>query len=470
MKVKLDHRGACAANPSLSKKIVFVTTTVALALSALLPSAAFADVRKGDVILGETVEDRDLAVVDCPDVTAERVYVVNRDGEVFFERNSSDECKIASVTKIMTALVALDSVPEDFVISVSDSASDIDGSSAELEAGDQMALLEALKALMIPSGNDAAQAIAESVGGSLLGDDWSDPAASAQAFVDAMNAKAEELDMSDTLFENAHGLDDEGYEGDHHSTAHDAAILSSYAMKNDTFREIVAMDSATCVVTREGEDEEIDLDSTDELLGDYEGACGIKTGFTDTAGGCFAGACNRDESELYSVVFGSEDEEARFADTEVLWDWVYDNLIDYNLAQTSDTTIDSRSGNEVPLVAQVSLGSWMDKTVDATLSDPDATVQVFKLQGNISQTVEYDDIKGTVYAGDKVGTLTFKQHNEVIATMDMIATQDVLGPKWYESVAIWFKRIICKINDTSPVAESILLNEPELINDKGSAE
>lgn len=443
-----------------------------LALSLALPQAASADVRKADVIMGESVESRGLSVVSCPDISADYACVMDADGTVYFERDDTAEVKIASVTKIMTAVVALDSVPTDTTITVSENAATIGESSAELQAGDTMTLSEALKALMVPSGNDAAQAIAESVGAIMLqssGGDASDADACCQAFVDAMNAKAADLGMDNTVYRNPHGLDDGEYEGDQHSCARDIAVLCQYAMQKQAIRDVTANDTATCTVNRGGQQVTLDLASTDELLGVYDGACGVKTGYTDQAGACFAGACNRDGEDLYAVVLHASDEAARFTDTETLWDWVYGNVIDYPLANSSKTTVDEETGNTVPLVAEVSDGAWIDRTVKATLADPDATVEVFALSGNVSQSVEYRDLSRNVKAGDVVGTITYKQHNEVVATMDMVATESVDAPNVFQGIGIWWKRLVAGFSGSPKVAESVFYNDSMIINDKSGA-
>ena len=433
------------------------SASVALALCVAVPATAFADVRQDDQVAEKTVADRGLDDSQCPDIAAERVYVVGQDGTVYFQRNDSDTAPIASVTKVMTALVALENSSLDYTVTVSETAANIGESSANLQAGDTMTLEDALKALMIPSGNDAAQAIAESVGAQLA-DDPSNPENCTQAFVDAMNAKAVELGMEDTLFTNPHGLDDEGFESDQHSCAKDVSLMCAAAMKSEDFRAVVSGQFSSCTVTRNGAQESIELESTDELIGTYEGTCGIKTGFTDAAGGCFAGANNRDGQDLYAIVLGSTDEETRFSDTTELWDWVYANTIEFPLGN-SEETVSDQAGKEVPLLAKVSCTSWIDKTVDATLADPEATLELFTLKGDVTQTVDFETLEGTVNAGDKVGSVTYKQDGETLATLDLVAAQTVEGPKWYESVGIWFKRLFGGITGEPSCAESVQVIE-----------
>lgn len=306
------------ANLSLMKRFTLGFLTLALSLSlglGSMPESAFADVRKADVVMGETVDSRGLSVSQCPNVEAEYVIVMGADGTVYFERNSTSPAQIASITKIMTALVALEVANSETVITVSDNAAYVGESSASLQSGDVLTFDAALKGLMLSSGNDAAIAIAESIGAILSGG-TAEGSDAEQVFIDRMNAKAAEMGLIDTVFRNPHGLDDGYYEGDQHSCAADVALMAKTAMENESFRSIVATPETTISVTHaDGTQGSLYLTSTDILLGTYEGACGIKTGFTNAAGYCFAGASNRGGQDIYAIVLNSSDEFARFADT-----------------------------------------------------------------------------------------------------------------------------------------------------------
>lgn len=449
---------------------------LACALSATLaipvfPNDAFADVRKTDIVSGETVESRGLTAAESPSVDAEHVCVMDADGNVYFERNADEPTKIASITKVMTAIVALDYAPLDAQISVSETAASVGESSAQLLAGDAMELSDAIKALLVVSGNDAAEAIAESIGAMMLqasGADSSDQEACVSAFVDAMNAKAAEIGMQDSLFCNPHGLDDGEYEGDHHSTARDVAKMCQYAMRNQAFRDSVDSSVDTIDVQRDGAAVTLELSSTDILLDSFEGACGIKTGFTDQAGYSFAGACNRGGKDVYAIVIGASSDLLRFEDASTLFEWVYSNTVSYPLAHTSETTLSDIGGSEreVPVIARVALADWVDKTVDATLSDPDASIDVFSLDGNVSQEVTFYEVSGAVKTGDTVGQIVFKQRNEVIATYDLVACIDVAAPSFFEGIGTWWTRFFRSFSGQPSVAESELLNETPLIVDK----
>lgn len=443
-----------------------------LASALALPASAFADVRKADVVCGETVEARGLSVAQCPNIDAEYALVMGSDGTVYFERNATGATKIASITKIMTAVVAIDAVGDDardVTVTVSENAATVGESSAGLSEGDTMDFESAVKALMVPSGNDAAVALAESLGDRCACSDES--LSGYDRFVQAMNDKAAQLGCTDTVFENPHGLDFGEFEGDLHSCALDVAKITQHAMSNDLFRSIVSGGSTTITVTHEdGTTGDILLETTDEFLDLYEYACGVKTGVTEYAGPSFVGAANKDGRELYAVAIGSSSEAQRFVDAQELCEWVYEHEISYPLAASDEVMPVNLGGEQVeaPVVARVAHQDWIDRTVAATLSDPDATATIFDLNGNVSQSVEYGKLTGNVHVGDKVGTITFKQRNNVVAEYDLVACEDVYAPTFLEGVKIWWTRLFNGFTGTSRVAESVTLNELPYVIDKTS--
>ena len=127
------------------------------------------------------------------------------------------------------------------------------------------------------------------------------------------------------------------------------------------------------------------------------------------------------------------------------------------------------STKDVPVVAEVAHTDWVDKTVKATFSDPDGALDVFALKGNVSCTMTFDKVSGNVREGDKVGSAVFKQHNETLATVDLIACEDVAVPNPLEAVGIWVSRLMSNFTGGATVAASVDLNDTPLINDKTKA-
>ena len=449
-----------------ASRLLLCAVALCAALCVVPVDLAHADVRKADVIAGSTVEARGYTVADCPFIDAQFAAVASPDGVVYFSRNADEKTQIASITKVMTAIVAVENAKEDTYVAVSEDAALIGESTAGLQEGDVMDFETALKALLVPSGNDAAVAIAETIGAQMIAADPSKGTDPMDAFVKAMNEKAKALGCENTLYENPHGLDDEGYEGDLHSTAADQAKVAACAMSYPKIRNIVSGGSTTIAVTRNGSKERIDLETTDGLLDIYEHAIGIKTGFTNLAGASFMGAANKDGVELYAIVLDSADEWQRFYDAKTLFEWVYDHVHDVPLANTKESMSMKVAGSqrEVPVVARVSHLDWIDKTVAATLSAPDEIVTVFDLDGNVSQSFEFDELRGSIRSGQKIGRVKYWQRNVVIATQDLIACEDVAAPGVFDSISIWWNRLVGGFSSAPETAESQVYNVMPIIN------
>lgn len=469
-----------AIHPSkIFASIAIAFAMVASAFSPLAASSAFADSRDTDLIGNRTLGERGLLAVDAPSIDARHAYVIGEDGTVYFDRDSDAESRIASITKIMTALVAVENAPLDLKMAVSHDAATVGESTSKLQEGDVVSLQDALVGLMLPSGNDAAIVIGENVGKQILAAKAADSGASdptaiytdaegMAAFVEAMNDKADELGCENTLFTNPHGLDIEAYDGELHSTAKDVAKFAKAAMDHDVFANIVCQPKANVVVERAGQPVAIEVESTDLLLESYDKARGVKTGFTSSAGSCFAGAAEDEGQMVYAIVLGSSNDTQRFTDARTLCEWVFSSKTEYPLANSDTTTTMTVNGkdSEVPVVAYAPLAAWIDKTVPVTFSDPDATVSVSSIFGNVSQGFEFAEIPGAIHAGDIVGKASFFQDNESIMTVDLVACEDVEAPNLFETIGIMWQRLTNGLSGDSRMAESYIINSTPLLIDK----
>jgi D-alanyl-D-alanine carboxypeptidase len=205
-------------------------------------------------------------------------------GRVLFEKDPDTRRGIASLTKIMTAVVALKHSRLDELVGVTAESAGLEGSSMYLKAGDVLSVRELLTGLLLRSGNDAARALSLHCAGS------------EENFAALMNEQARILGLKDTHFRNPHGLDDE----QHYSTARDMAVLAAYAMRDPTFRELAGSRS----LSANGQP----LRNHNKLLHLYEGACGVKTGYTRACGRCLAGAAERDGRMLVAVTLDDPDD------------------------------------------------------------------------------------------------------------------------------------------------------------------
>ena len=226
-----------------------------------------------------------------PSLSARSAVLIEAEtGIVLYEHNAYEQRAMASTTKIMTAILTIEAGDLDREFVVDSYAIMVEGTSMGLQEGDRVSRRDLLYGILLPSGNDAANAAAVSVGGSIGG------------FVEMMNAKAEELGLSQTHFVTPSGLDAKG----HYTTAYDLAQLTAYAMKNELFREIVSSKSATLEY---GNPPYIrTLYNSNKLLSRYEGCIGVKTGFTDNARRCLVSAAERDGVTLIAVTLNAGDD------------------------------------------------------------------------------------------------------------------------------------------------------------------
>ncbi|WP_409251230.1 D-alanyl-D-alanine carboxypeptidase family protein [Bacillus sp. SCS-153A] len=229
----------------------------------------------------------------APSVSAQRAIVIDQDtGRVLYEKDAHAKSRIASITKIMTAILAIESGKMDETVKVSSNAVKAEGSSIYLKPGEKIKLEDLVYGLMLRSGNDSAVAIAEHVGGSLEG------------FSFLMNKKAEEIGMKNSHFANPHGLDDHE---DHYSTAYDMAILTRYAMQNEKYREV----AGTKVHTSPDPEHEWDRKwkNKNRLLTElYKYCTGGKTGYTKRAKRTLVTTATKGEQNLIAVTLNGPDD------------------------------------------------------------------------------------------------------------------------------------------------------------------
>jgi D-alanyl-D-alanine carboxypeptidase (penicillin-binding protein 5/6) len=408
----------------------------AFSLPVSAPAQAF-EVQAGDHIDGWPAEEYAGSADDFPFVQAPLAGICTKDGRLLFERNIDQRVTMASTTKMMTAIIALDTKSLDTPLTVTYGAANTDGTSAGLQPGMVISLLDCLYALLLPSGNDAAVVIAENISGM------------ESRFVELMNAKAAELGMSSTHYADASGLSvsvESNAEG-HYTTVRDYLLLTRYCMSNATFRQIVATSYY-----------EVDIGgtlmgftTTDNLV-DYlidAQPLGVKTGYTDEAGYCFVGAGNLGGIELYTVVFNAETGEQRFADTAALLNWGFTHYRTVELINTTQQ------------VAEVALLSWIDETAAAWV--PAVTrVEIFDLGGPITQEITINDIEGEASKGKRCGEIIWSQRGEVLTTSDVVVGETVLAPDFWEGLGIAWQRFWGGFSGEPEHATTTILLKDEL--------
>ena len=424
------------------------TLIIALATALAAPLPALASRLPTDVVYGKAEsEQAALTDADKPDITARAAIVVGKDGTVYFERAADAEVKIASITKVMTAIVALEHAQLTDVVTVDHAAATVGGSTADLKEGDTLTMDVALKALMIPSGNDAAMAIATTVGKKI---DPSSPDPF-QTFINAMNDTAAKLGMEHSVFANPSGLDFDQWAGTFHSTARDVATMWAHAMKNETFRAVVAdTDRMITVKSADGSNRTIELDWHNDLLGTH-GNIGAKTGTTDEAGYCFVGAYAQDTGgEAYIVNLNSETDQKRYDDSAALADWLYGHMVAYPLVTSERAT----AGGS-PLVARVAHADWSDRAVDVVAKQADKKVGIFSLAGEVTEQADLpQSVSGDVKAGQKLGTLTLSQDGREVGSVELVSAEDEPAPNPLQWVLVQLDRLVRAVQGQPTVAAS----------------
>ena len=239
-----------------------------------------------------------------PQINSRIALIYDRaSGKIMYEKNGNKQTPMASTTKIMTAIVVLENANLKDVVTIDSKAAGMGGSRLGLKKNDKITVNDLLYGLMLRSGNDAAVALANHVGGSIEG------------FAEMMNAKAKEMGLTNSHFVVPHGLDNEG----HYTTAYELAKMADYALQIEKFKEIVSTYSTT--ITINGYPKAIN--NTNKLLGSVAGVYGVKTGFTNGAGRCLVAACERDNLDIITVIIGADTNNQRTEDSKELIEYAY---------------------------------------------------------------------------------------------------------------------------------------------------
>jgi len=242
-----------------------------------------------------------------PNINSRSAIIYDRiSGTILYGKNENEKRKMASTTKIMTAIIVLENSNLDDVVIVSSKAAGTGGSRLGLHTNDKISVRDLLYGLMLCSGNDAAVALAQHVSGGLDG------------FASLMNEKCKSLGLNSTNFVTPHGLDNDN----HFSTAYELAIITNYALKNETFCNYVGTKNYTVYISGRTKT----LSNTNELLGNLNGVYGVKTGFTNGANRCLVTAVKRNNMDLICIVLGADTKKFRTQDSIKLIEYAFKNF------------------------------------------------------------------------------------------------------------------------------------------------
>lgn len=333
-----------------------------------------------------------------PKVNAISAVVVDGDtGRILWGKNENKPMAMASTTKIMTALVALENSDITKETTVSKNATLASPVKMHLAVGEKLTIEQLLYAMMLQSYNDSAVAVAEAVGGSV------------EKFCTMMNEKAKEIGCSDTVFETPNGLD----KGNHHSTAEDMSKIGVYALKNQNLMKIMN----TRDYTFKSSKTTYSFVNKDRLLSEYEGAIGMKTGFTGKAGHCFVGAANRGDITLVSVVlasgWGTAGKSRKWIDTKALLNYGFNNYKKYSIINGSEKmniSIDKAEKEIAELKYEDSVDLLLSENEKANLKIEN------ELPQNITAPINY---------GDSVGSGKIYTGNTLLKTVKIISAENI---------------------------------------------
>ena len=335
-------------------------------------------------------------------------------GTILYEKNSHEKLRPASVTKVMTLLLIMESIDSgkislDDMVGCSERARKMGGSQIWLNETEKLSVNDMLKAICVVSANDCSVAMAEFIAGS------------EELFVDMMNKRASELGMNDTHFVNCHGIDEDG----HLTSAYDISVMSRELIKH---KKILDYTTIWMDTLRDGKSE---LVNTNKLIRFYDGANGLKTGSTSIAKYNLSAAAKRDDMQLIGVVMCSPTGAERFEDAK--------KLLDYGFANFAVNVLD-KAGTSV---GQTEVSRGEVSTVEGIMKDNISLLGEKGMPKDVDRKVEFYSLTAPVSKDEKIGDIVYFKDGVEIARGDIIAKNDVVGIKlitiYKKLVDIWAK-------------------------------
>ena len=385
-------------------------------------STVCADDVDNEVDFEDTIEVTASNVSELPKTNSRRYIVYDRISKsMIIGKNEDVKSAMASTTKIMTTIVILEKANLNEKVTVSAKAGGTGGSRLGLKRGDKTSVRDLLYGLMLRSGNDAAVALAEHVGGSVKG------------FAELMNGKAIELGLTNTHFVTPHGLDD----ANHYTTALELAKLTDYAMNNETFAKIVGTKSTTIYINNQSRQ----INNTNELLGVLNGVVGVKTGFTNNAGRCLVTETKRNNMDIITIVLGADTKKDRTKDSVNLIEYTFSKYKMYNLEEQIIKEFNKwKNINEKRILIikgktsnpKLALGAIEKATIPICDND--------KIEYSINALTE---VEAPVEQWNVMGTLTVKLNGEILENIDIVNVNEVQKRDWKD----YFKIVLNRFED-----------------------
>ena len=387
----------------MKKRIIYICTIIILIL-ANCTAYVFADDADEEELLEneETIAEEQKE----PVLNARAAVIYDRKTkEIIWGKNENEKKAMASTTKIMTAIVVLEKGNLSDVVTISKKAANTGGSRLKINTNDKISVLDLLYGLMLRSGNDAAVALAEYVGGSIEG------------FAKLMNKKAIEIGLKNTHFVTPHGLDNI----EHYTTAYELAVLTDYAMQNEKFSKIVNTKNTTISINGVARN----IYNTNELLGTLNGVNGVKTGFTNNAGRCLVTSCTRNGNQIITVVLGCDAKKYRTSDSIKLIEYAFKNYTRVNIEEKVKIEFEKWkqiNGKRI----YISKGEKSDVNLELKeITKKEIPVKIGEennIQVEINAIYEYE---APLEKQSKIGNILIKKDEEIIESVDIVCLERI---------------------------------------------
>lgn len=395
------------------KKFKIIIVIFIMIINISLPVLADDEENEIEEINLQEIVQTSTTATDIPVINSRAAVIYDRaTGTVIYGKNENTEKKMASTTKIMTAIIVLENGNLNDIVEVSKKSAGTGGSRLGLTSGAKITVNDLLYGLMLCSGNDAAVALAEYTAGSI------------SEFAVLMNKKAKELGLEHTHFVTPHGLDEE----EHYTTAYELAKIADYALNIQKFSEIVKTKYYTVSINGNSKS----LTNTNELLGNLNGVYGVKTGFTNGANRCLVSAVKRENLDIITVVLGADTKKFRTQDSIKLIEYAFKNyqLIDLNSIIEKEFIQWKKANRQ-----KVSIIKGKEQYANLIINTEG--INYYPVNNNeidnISVTIDVEDIlKAPVYKNQIIGKLTLKIRNNEIMKIDIINENDILKKTYYD--------------------------------------
>lgn len=388
------------------KKIFIIITTFIITFSTIVLADDEEEEEYNQNEINELIVESATKPSEEPTINARAAVVYDRETkEIIWGKNEKEKRPMASTTKIMTAIVVLENSNLSDVVTISKKAARTGGSRLKISAGDKITVNDLLYGLMLRSGNDAAVALAEHIGGNLEG------------FATIMNKKAKELGLKNTCFVTPHGLDNEN----HYTTAYELALLTDYALNNKAFAKIVNTKSTTISINGESRN----IYNTNELLGNLTGVNGVKTGFTNGAGRCLVTSCTRNNNQIITVVLGCDTKKQRTVDSSKLIEYAFKNYTRINLEEKIKKEFENwKQINS----KRIYINKGKNQNIKLKLKEIHKKEIPIKIGEEKDIKIEINAIynyEAPLEEGRKIGNIIVKRKEEIIETIDIICSEKI---------------------------------------------